>query len=34
MKLIKDKEKLVRHIKRLPQDGLKNQLLEILEDLK
>ena len=34
MKLIRDKEKLVRHIKRLPHDGLRSQLLEILEDMK
>lgn len=34
MKLIKDKEKLIRHVRKLSHDNLRNQLLEILEDLQ
>ncbi len=33
MKLIKNKEKLIRHVKHMSHDALRNQLLEILEDL-
>ncbi len=34
MKLIKDKEKLIKHVKKMGNDSLRNQLLEILEDLQ
>ncbi len=34
MKLIKDKAKLIKHVKKLSHDSLRNQLLEILEDLQ
>lgn len=34
MKLIKDKAKLIKHIKRMGNDSLRNELLEILEDLQ
>ncbi len=34
MNFIKDKNKLISHVRKLSDDALKNQLLEILEDLK
>ena len=34
MKFIKDKNKLISHVRKLSDDGLKNQLLEILEDMQ
>lgn len=34
MKLIKEKSKLIKHVKKLSFDGLRNQLLEILEDMQ
>lgn len=34
MKLIKDKSKLIKYVKKLSHDSLRNQLLEILEDMK
>ena len=34
MKVIKDKEKLVKYVRKLSHDALRNQLLEILEDLQ
>ncbi len=33
MKLIKDKEKMISHVKKMSDDALRNQLLEILEDM-
>ena len=34
MKLIKDKKKLIKYIKKIGNDSLRNELLEILEDLQ
>lgn len=34
IKLLKDKEKLIKHVKKMGNDSLRNQLLEILEDLQ
>ncbi len=34
MKMIKDKEKLIKYVKKLSRDSLRNQLLEILEDMQ
>ncbi len=34
MKMIDDKKKLIRHVKKISHDSLRNQLLEILEDLQ
>lgn len=34
MKLIKDKAKLIKHVKKISHDAIRNQLLEILEDMQ
>ncbi len=34
MKLVKDKQKLIKHVKRISHDALRYQLLEVLEDME
>ncbi len=34
VKMIKDKEKLIRYAKKISHDSLRNQLLEVLEDMQ